>query len=225
MKNLKKLLAVILVVAMVFSVTAISASAFDDTADSDYSEAIDVLTGIGVIDGMTDTTFDPTGTLTREQAAKIIAYLLLGENADLLVSATSQLFDDVATSRWSAGYIEYCATLGVIVGNGDGTFDPTGTLTTAAFTKMLLVALGYDPDVEGYTGTSWATNVASDALAAGVYDSNIAISSSTACTREQAAQLAFKVLTATMVEYTGGTTITIGDSTITTGGNTHQGCK
>jgi hypothetical protein len=81
---------------------------------------------------------------------------------------------------------------------------------------MLLVALGYDADIEGYVGANWAINVASDALTAGVYDPAIPLSN-VACTREQAAQLAFKALTAAKVEYTGGTTITIGDSTIRTG--------
>lgn len=219
MRTLKKTLALVLVVAMALSFGVIGANAaFTDTASSNYTEAISVLSGIGVINGMTDTTFDPAGNLTREQAAKIIAYMLLGPtNAQLISTATSQKFADVAADRWSAGYIEYCANLGIINGVGDNNFDPAGTLTTAAFTKMLLCAVGYKADVEGLTGTSWAINTASLAVSAGIYDSNIAISASTAMTREQAAQVAYKTLTAKTVQYTGGSTITIGDSTITTG--------
>jgi predicted ribosomally synthesized peptide with SipW-like signal peptide len=79
MRTLKKTLAFVLVLAMVVSLGAMGASAaFTDTDDSDYPVAIDVMSGIGVINGMTATTFDPAGSLTREQAAKIIAYMLLG---------------------------------------------------------------------------------------------------------------------------------------------------
>lgn len=219
-KNLRKLLTVVLVVVLALSFGAIGASAanFTDTASSNYKEAVDVMSNIGVINGMTATTFDPTGSLTREQAAKIVCYMLLGPtNAALISSASSQTFSDVTTSRWSSGYIDYCASQGIIVGNGDGTFNPTGTLTTAAFTKMLLVAAGYNASSEGYVGANWAVNVASDALEAGIYDSNIIISATATCTREQAAQLAFKTLAATLVQYSGGSSVTVNGVTITTG--------
>lgn len=197
MRTLKKSLALVLVVALVlsFGVIGASASDFTDTTDSNYTAAIDVLSGIGVINGMTATTFEPTGSLTRAQAAKIVAYLKLGPtNAELISSATSKRFSDVPTTHWAAGYIEYCANLGIITGVGDGKFDPEGKLTTAAFTKMLLVAVGFDPTESGFTGESWSINVAATALKADIYDSSIAISPVTVCTREQAAQLAFNAL-------------------------------
>jgi hypothetical protein len=204
---------------MMVSFGAIGASAaFTDTADSVYGEAISVMNGIGVIDGMTGTTFEPTGNLTREQAAKIIAYMLLGPtNAQLISTASSQKFSDVAKTRWSAGYIEYCANLGIISGVGGGKFDPAGSLTTAAWSKMLLCALGYKADTEGLTGDSWAINAATLAVGAGISDSRITVSALTPCTREQACQLAYKTLTATTVSYTGGTSITIDGKTIVTG--------
>ncbi|NLT15866.1 MAG: S-layer homology domain-containing protein, partial [Clostridiales bacterium] len=219
MKNLKKLLALVLVAVMVLSFGAISASAaFTDTAASNYKVAIDVLSGIGVINGTTSTTFDPAGTLTREAAAKVIAYMQLGPaNAAAIGAVSSSSFTDVEATRWSAPYIEYCVAQGIIGGRGDGTFDPTGTLTTAAYTKLLLCALGYKADAEGLTGPSWAINAATLAVTAGISDTNIGISATAVCNREQAAQLAYKALSATLVQYTGGTTITIGDSTITTG--------
>ena len=219
MRTLKKTLALVLVVAMMLSFGAIGANAaFTDTKDSKYTEAIEVMTGIGVINGMTDTTFAPTATLTREQAAKIITYMLLGPtNAQLISKATTQKFSDVAADRWSAGYIEYCANVGIILGTGNGKFDPEGKLTTAAFTKMLLCALGYKSDVEGFAGDSWAINVAAMAVTAGVSDKTITISATTEITREQACQLAFLALKAVKVQYTGGSSMTVNGITITTG--------
>ena len=38
----------------------------------------------GIIDGVGNNSFDPNGTLTREQAAKLITYMLMGENSDKL---------------------------------------------------------------------------------------------------------------------------------------------
>lgn len=218
-KNLRKVLALVLVLVTVFALGTIGASAaFTDTSSTKYSEAISVLSGIGVLNGTTSTTFDPTGSLTREAAAKIITYLQLGPTkAALITAATGSMFKDVAADRWSAGYIEYCANQNIITGDGTGNFNPTGTLTTAAFTKMLLCALGYKADQEGLTGAAWANNTATLAVNAGVYDSSITISGTTVCTREQAAQLALKTLKAICVEYTGGTTITIGGTSITTG--------
>ncbi|MEG1633791.1 MAG: S-layer homology domain-containing protein, partial [Oscillospiraceae bacterium] len=195
-----------------------SAAFTDVKADTKYAEAIGVLSGIGVIDGMTKDTFAPDGTLTREQAAKMVAYLMLGPtNAKLIGSATSQKFSDVAANRWSAGYIEYCANLGIISGVGDKKFNPEGKLTTAAFTKMLLCAVGYKAEAEGMIGESWAINVASLAVTSGIVDKGIALSAATVITRGEACQLAFKALTAKTVQYKGGTSMTINGITIITG--------
>ncbi len=222
MKSLKKTLALVLVCAMVFGlmgVASASSSSFTDTAKTQYGEAINVLTGTGVIAGTTATTFEPTSSLTREQAAKIITYLMLGStNAALLSGATTTTYSDVASSRWSAGYIQYCTNTGILVGNGDGTFNPTGALTSCAWSKMLLCALGYKADLEGFTGASWAINVAAKAVVAGINDSTIALSSTTSINREQACQMAFKTLTATEVYYDStGTTVSSGDIKIVTG--------
>ncbi len=220
MRTLKKTLSLVLVLALALGLFgAASATSFTDTKSSNYGEAVNVLTGIGVINGTTATTFDPTGSLTREQAAKIITYMMLGStNAALLSGASSSSYSDVAQDRWSAGYIQYCTNLGILAGNGDGTFNPTGVLTSCAWAKMLLCALGYKADLEGFTGSSWAINAAAKAVTAGINDSTIALSSTTSIDREKACQMAFKTLTATEVSYsTSGTTITVGGATVVTG--------
>ena len=139
MRNLKKILALALALVMAMSLTTfVSASDFSDDADISYKEAVDVMSAIGVINGYEDGSFQPDGVLTREEAAKLICTMMLGSGADKL-GTTSSSFTDVASTRWSSPFIEYCASLGIIAGNGDGTFDPTGELTGHAFAKMLLV--------------------------------------------------------------------------------------
>ena len=71
---MKKLLALVLALVMTMSLVTISNAAFSDAADIDYKEAVDVLAAVGVLEG-SDGKFDPKAELTREQAAKIIAYL------------------------------------------------------------------------------------------------------------------------------------------------------
>ena len=67
---------------------------------------------------------------------------------------------------------------------------------------MLLVALGYDPQIEQLVGNSWAINVSKLALGdADLDDGMEEIALSVNLTREQAAQMAFNAMQATLVEY------------------------
>jgi hypothetical protein len=194
MKTLKKSLGLILVIAMCFSMlsVAVSAVSFSDADDinEDFSTAVSAMSDLGIIEGYDDGSFQPETVLTREQAAKIIAYLMIGSSAADGLSTSSAPFTDVATDRWSAGYIAYCVSEGIVNGLGDGTFDPTGELTGYAFAKMLLVALGYGQDEE-YIGDSWQINVAKDALKAGVYEGNLGADFNAGATREEACLYAY----------------------------------
>lgn len=203
MRTLKKTLSLVLVVAMVLGLCVVGASAYnkveDFTDDVDkigdaYYEAVGVLTGIGIIDGMTETAFEPQGNYTREQAAKIIAYMQLGkEKADSL-KCTVAPFEDVAASRWSAGYIAYCVEQGIIDGMTETTFEPTEKLTGFQWAKMLLCAVGFGVNGE-FTGSSWSVNTAKVAHTVDLFAGDLAGADHTALTREQAALYAFNVLT------------------------------
>ncbi len=220
MRNLKKVLAMALALVMSLSlVTIANAADFKDNNEISYKEAVDVMSAIGVINGYEDGSFQPDGVLTREEAAKLICTLLLGDGSDKL-GTTSSSFTDVASTRWSSPYIEYCNSLGIIAGNGDGTFDPNGELTGYAFAKMLLVALGYDSAREGYTGAGWSIEVAKDAITAGITVDGESLNDEV--TREVAAQMCLNTLEATLVEYaTAGTTVTTPDgTTVVTAGST-----
>ena len=208
---MKKLLALVLALVMVMSLCITSNAAFAGE-DIDYKEAVEVMSAVGVLQGDENGKFNPDGTLTREQAAKIICYMLLGKTAADSLSAASAPFADVAADRWSAGAIAYCASEGILAGVGNGKFDPTGTLTGYAFAKMCLVALGYDADVEGYTGSQWAINVAKRVIAIDL-DSDLDVALSNGISRQEAAQMAFNTLTADLVAYTGGINVTTGDGT------------
>ena len=78
---------------------------------------------------------------------------------------------------------------------------------------MLLCALGYKAEIEGYNGTDYTIAVARDANKNDLFKS-LSIVTSASLTREQAAQMAFNALKATTVEYQGGTNVTTGDTTV-----------
>ena len=103
---MKKLLALVLALVMSMSLVTISNAAFKDgdKINADYKEAVDVMNAVGVLVGDENGNFNATENLTREQAAKIIAYLELGSKAaDALVGGAT--FTAVAASRWSAGFV------------------------------------------------------------------------------------------------------------------------
>ena len=214
---MKKFLSLVLALVMTMSLVTVSAGAtdFEDDGDITYQEAVTVIAGLGIVDGYSDGTFGPDEALTRGAAAKIICNLILGPTTADALSASSAPFVDVPTTNTFAGYITYCAQQGIISGYADGTFRPSGTLSGNAFMKMLLGALGYDSDREGYTGANWTVNVIKQAVGIGLDDGNDDFAGSNAVTREEACLYAFNTLQATMVEYENSSTITVGDITIT----------
>ena len=213
---MKKLLALVLALVMSMSLVTISNAAFKDADKIDYKEAVDVMNAVGVFVGDEKGNFNAKENLTREQAAKIIAYLELGSKAaDALAGGAT--FTDVASTRWSAGFVGYCAQAGVVNGVGNSKFDPAGQLTALQFGKMLLVELGYDAKAEGMVGTDWAINT-SKLMAGTKLMDGISGSVNQVLTREKAAQMCLNALEAPMVTYdTKGSTITVDGTKINFG--------
>ena len=218
---MKKFLSLVLALTMALSLVTVSAGAtdFDDDGDITYQEAVTVIAGMGIVDGYSDGTFGPDEALTRGAAAKIICNLILGPTTADALSASSAPFVDVPTTNTFAGYITYCSQQGIISGYADGTFRPTDTLSGNAFMKMLLGALGYDSDKEGYTGANWTVDVIKQAVGIELNDGNDDFVGSQAVTRQEACLYAFNTLKATMVEYSDNSTVTVGDITISSQGD------
>ena len=215
---MKKFLSLVLALVMTMSLVTVSAGAkdFTDSSKIDYSEAVDVMSAVKVIDGYTDGSFNPSATLTRGAAAKIICNLILGPTTASALVADAAPYKDVPTTNVFAGYIAYCQKEGIISGYADGTFKPANSLTGYAFMKMLLGALGYDAETEGYTGPNWSINVAKRALNIGLDDGLTgSFNGVKAVTREEACLYAFNTLQATMVEYENNNSVTVNGITFT----------
>ena len=217
MKNLKKVLSLVLALAMALSLMTVAFAAdANDFADYDkveHNEAVDVMVATGVFNGVEGNKFAPQDTLTREMAAKIITYMIMGQKEADKLTTTVAPYADVAASRWSAGAIAWCTEQGILAGS-NGKFNPTGKLTGLAFAKMCLTALGYDAEIEKLVGSSWAINAATLAIQNDLDDGMEKVSLSSNLTREQAAQMALNTMKADMVAYANkGTNITLSDGT------------
>ena len=218
---MKKFLSLVLALVMAMSLVTVSAGAkdFTDNSKITYDEAVAVVSEAGIVDGYEDGSFNPTATLTRGAAAKIICNMILGPTTAAALSADTAPYSDVPTNHTFAGYIAYCQQQGIISGYADGTFRPAGTLTGYAFMKMLLGALGYDANIEGYVGANWSIAVAKRALSNDVdlADGNDDFVGTKAVTREEACLYAFNTLTATMVDYDSKTQVNVNGAEVIVG--------
>lgn len=219
MRNLKRVLSLALASVMLLGMMVMGAGAADytDVASISQKEAAEVLESIGVMQGNDKGEFLPTAELTREAAAKIITYMLLGKKEADDLKAYKDPFDDVKADRWSAGSIAYCANQGIISGDGKGNFFPEATVTGTQFAKMLLGALGYKAQYENFIGSGYELSIAkmvvSIKLNRGI-DRNL----SATLTRDDAARMALNTLTSFLVEYTGGVDVSNDGMSVNIGG-------
>ena len=205
MKNFKKVLALVLVLASLLGLATMAGAATEykdaDKINADYTEAIKVLDLIETMQGYPDGNFKPTATITREEAAKVIA-IFDNKDADISTYYTSiNPFTD-EKGRWGESYVGYGYRAGIIAGMNATTYAPTANVTGTQFLKMALVTLGYDQEKEGFVGTSWAVNVLALAKKIGLIDDLAdGWKPEKDLTREEAAQILLNALNAETVEY------------------------
>ena len=205
MKNFKKVLALVLVLASLLGLATMAGAATEykdaDKINADYTEAIKVLDLIETMQGYPDGNFKPTATITREEAAKVIA-IFDNKDADISTYYTSiNPFTD-EKGRWGESYVGYGYRAGIIAGMNATTYAPTSNVTGTQFLKMALVTLGYDQEKEGFVGTSWAVNVLALAKKIGLIDDLAdGWKPEKDLTREEAAQILLNALNADTVEY------------------------
>lgn len=172
MKNLKKLVSVVLSLAMVISMMTFTASAKtygDVESTSKYAEAVDILSSLGILQGDENGNFNGDAEIKRSEFAAVVCRALGQENA-AEGSATEQRFTDVASNHWAAGYINWAAGQKIVNGKGDGIFDPDAPVKYEEAVKMLVVALGYEPLAarKGGYPTGYMVVAASNGINSGV---------------------------------------------------------
>ena len=175
MRNLKKFLALILAMVMAFSMMMTANAAHVGTPYSDeadvtpaFSEAVEVLTGMGVFQGDSGS-FRPASNITRAEVAAIIYRLATGDTGTdkMDLYTTRHPFTDVRSDAWYAGYVGYLYNAKIIKGTTTTTFNPAGNVTGYEVLAMILRAVGYDKNDE-FTGGTWRVEVGSTATELGI---------------------------------------------------------
>ena len=191
MKNLKKVLALVLAFACAF--TMFAGAAFTDQADIKVdSDVVDTLVSLGVINGYTDGSFKPNDTVTRAEMAKMIYVLRTGNSDASAYNDDYSTFTDIK-GHWARGYVKYCQSLGIIAGQSATKFAPDQTVTAQEAAKMLLVTLGYNAEKAGLVGINWASKTNALADENGLLE-DVNTSFTGPCPRQYAAQLIYNAI-------------------------------
>ena len=179
--------------------TMFAGAAFTDQADIKATDAVNMLSSLGVITGYTDGSYQPNKVVTRAEMAKMIFVVRNNKIDDSAYQSNYSKLTDIS-NHWAKGYIKFCESQGIIAGKGNNKFDPDSPVTGVEAAKMLLVVAGYDTDKAGLTGAAWRTNTLKYAGAAGILDDvNAALEQG--LPRQYAAQMIYNTLDTNRVKW------------------------
>ena len=160
---------------------------FSDASQTLYRDAIKLLSFMGHVDGFEDGTFRPKDSLTRAQAAKLLASVL-GEGGS---QGTAPFAD--TRNHWAEHFIARCAELGIVSGISDMEYAPDVPLTGYAWAKMLFCSRGFDAQAYGLDGANWQNNVMELIYQYGIDQDMSHFAPSAEISREEACQLLYNV--------------------------------
>lgn len=209
-KWLSTLLAAALLVGMMILPPASAAgnSAFTDITDPAQANAAEMLRLLGVVNGTGGGAFRPAGTLTRGEFCKMTVEIM-GRRDEEPAQRSRTIFTDVGSTHWARGYINLAASITVggssgsggegaaagtrlIMGVGDGSFQPDRVITCGEAVTILMRVLGYgDGDVAG--GLNWYDGYMGLASSAGLLD-KLNLTGASTISRGQAAILFYNLL-------------------------------
>jgi len=198
----KRLLTLLLAACLTVSLLAVPAGAasagFSDVSDSSTALAVESLRLMGVLDGYSDGTFRPDGSLTRAQFCKMAVYAM-NQSSELGKYRTVTIFPDVKPVYWASAYINLAAKgKQIISGYPDGKFYPARTVTCGQAVSILVRLLGYTADeVGGIFPDSYMAQASTIGLTDG-----LSLSAGAALTRGQTARLLLNLLRCNMKDGT-----------------------
>lgn len=193
--RMRKILSFVLVLSLVLGSFSMAFAASPTTGLSDIAknaneDAIQVNNDLGIITGFPDGTFKPEQAVNRaEFAAMITRALAIPESA--LAGYTASAFKDMSGYGWAAGYIGFCQSKGIMLGDGQGNAMPGRTISVNEAMTMVLRAIGYVNHSSELVGV-WPSNYVTVAQNVGLYED---VAATLTVDRANAAQIIYNALT------------------------------
>ena len=107
---------------------------FQDLGSVEWARtAINTLVNMGVLNGRSDTIFDPNASVTRAEFTKMVC----GAFGIAQTPNATQTFTDVAPTDWFYGYVQAAAAKGIVNGVSDTAFDPNATIKRQEMAAIL----------------------------------------------------------------------------------------
>ncbi len=161
MRNLKKLLAVVVAICVLATFTVPAFAADTTTAAATVKTDAQIATDLGVIKGSGDgVTADYLATTPDRLQGAIMFLRLLGLEDTAKAYIGTDNFSDVEglndTNQAILAYLKKNPDLGY-EGIGDNKFDPLTKMTAKQYYKVLLIALGYTYGTDATADFTWAT--------------------------------------------------------------------
>lgn len=165
MRKLRKLALVVVTLAFILNTICVPAMAatFTDVEDSTHEQDINLLYDLGIVNGKTETEFEPEATLTRAEYTTILLRILGLEGT----AGGNSSFIDVPESHWAHASINLAYDLGYVNGVGNSMFAPDSPIKVPEVIKMMVCALGWELKAEsegGYPNGYIATAMELDIL-------------------------------------------------------------
>lgn len=164
MRNIKKVIALVLSLAMILTAMPVSAANFSDTKGHWAEASIERWVDAGILNGYADGTFKPNNPIKRGELAKVLSEVLG------LTEESTKSFNDI-NAHWAKSYVLKCAQQSIINGYSDGSFKPDNNVTRQEAVTMIARAMlgilgdSYGEDVSEFKDAEKVQNYAKAAFA------------------------------------------------------------
>ena len=156
----RKILGLFLTVALVCSLLpsaiAVSASQFTDVEPGSwYSADVEFAVSGGYFKGISDTEFQPQGTMSRAMLVTAVARYAKAQTDDSVSS-----FPDVPTGQWYTGAVTWANQNGIVTGRSADVFDPSAPITREDLATVLARFVAWYEKANGVSHVSTGTAAA-----------------------------------------------------------------
>lgn len=219
MSNFKRVISMLLAVAMIFSMSAIVAYADDTTTtdqeaadavlesaaasalaslpndDVQYADAYKFDYALGIFEMLEDGYWQKE-QVTRGEFATIVAKMIKA-NTEGYPSYSNSPYTDIAEGHFAYPSVCYLTDIGILNGDGNSTFRPDDPILVNEATKMVMCAIGFKEACEVNGG--FPNGYTQFAVQQGIYD-NLNFSYTSSMTALQMSQMVRNALEANIME-------------------------